>query len=534
VPFPTFRRLMPLVVAALALLAIAPAARAEDWSLLDASTSIANPAADDSGRVEVGARFRVASPASGDYWVEKVRFYRAPAHGMVENRVFVYDETGAEVARGVAIGEGPRSGVVEVQLNSALKLRAGVTYTASYLADGYYAEQQHGFDAARTVGPVTFPADAGVYEYGGGFPQSSWEGSNYYVSPVVTLRAPAPAPEPPPAPAAGPFALFDSGTTVPGGPSDDTSRVALGVKFRVAAPSSGDYWVEKVRFYRHRNTGMVENHVRIFDENGAEVARGAAIGEGGRDGWVDVLLSSPAKLRPNVTYTASYFADGSYPEQLHGFDAERTSGPVTYPINAGVYAYGADFPKNTWEATNYYVTPVVSWRGAAAPTTPSVIGGPWSLAEFAPEYNQSIDDPDDVELGVRFSVPSSTSGDYYVDAVEFWQDKGMTSNRVFIYDSTGTVVAQGVKTAGQPLVGKVRVDLSTPLKLNTNVTYTASYHSDGAYLEQDGFFAPTIHQGPLTFPPNAGVYRYGGGFPTSSWASASYYVSPVVMLRSRT
>jgi hypothetical protein len=518
----------------LALLAIAPAAQAEDWSLLDASTPIADPAADDSSRVEVGVKFRVALPASGDYWVEKVRFYRAPAHGMVENRVFVYDDSGAEVARGVAIGEGPRSGVVEVQLNAALKLRAGVTYTAAYLADGYYAVQPHGFDAARTVGPVTFPANAGVYRYGGGFPTSSWASSNYYVSPVVTLRAPAPAPEPPPAPAAGPFALFDSATTVPGGPSDDAGRVALGVKFKVAAPSSGDYWVEKVRFFRHPNTGMVENHVRVFDDAGVEVARGAAIGEGGRDGWVDVLLNTPARLRANVTYTASYLADGHYPEQVHGFDAARSAGPVTFPAGAGVYAYGADFPQSSWEATNYYVTPAVVWRGTGAPAPPAVLGGPWSIVDAAPLHNQSIDDPDDVELGVKFSVPTvSSAGDYWVDAVEFWQQKGMTSNRVYVYDETGAVVAQGSKTADQPLVGKVRVALDSPLKLRTGVTYTASYFSDGAYLEQDGFFAPTITQGPLKFPPNAGVYRYGGGYPTASWAAASYYVSPVVMLRSR-
>jgi hypothetical protein len=520
----------------LALLAIAPAAQAEDWSLLDASTPIADPAADDSSRVEVGVKFRVALPASGDYWVEKVRFYRAPAHGMVENRVFVYDDSGAEVARGVAIGEGPRSGVVEVQLNSALKLRPGVTYTASYLADGYYADQQHGFEAARTVGPVTFPANAGVYKYGGGFPTSSWQASGYYVSPVVTLRAAAPAPEPPPAPAAGPFALFDSSTTVPGVPSDDAGRVSLGVKFRVAAPSTGDYWVEKVRFYRHRNTGMVENHVRVFDENGAEVARGAAIGEGGRDGWVDVILGTPAKLRPNVTYTASYFADGHYPEQLNGFDAARTAGPVTFPENAGVYAYGGDFPAETWEGTNYYVTPVVSWRGPAAPAPPEVLGGPWSLVDTAPQYHQSVDEPYDVELGVKFSVPTaSSSGDYWVDAVEFWQEKGMKTNRVWVYDDTGAIVAQGIKTAAEPLTGKVRVALDAALKLRTGVAYTASYHSDGAYLALGGVFAPNITHGPLRFPQNAGVYRYGGGagFPVASWAAASYYVSPVVMLRSR-
>jgi hypothetical protein len=160
----------------------------------------------------------------------------------------------------------------------------------------------------------------------------------------------------------------------------------------------------------------------------------------------------------------------------------------------------------------------------------------WSLLDTAPQYHQSVDEPDDVELGVKFSVPTaSSSGDYWVDAVEFWQEKGMKTDRVWIYDDTGAIVAQGIKTAPEPLTGEVRVALDAALKLRIGVTYTASYRSDGAYLAMGGVFAPNIIHGPLRFGQNAGVYRYGSGagIPLASWAAASYYVSPVVMLRSR-
>jgi Domain of unknown function (DUF4082) len=58
-------------------------------------------------------------------------------------------------------------------------------YTASYIADGHYAENQGGFGDAHRVGPLNFPSEAGVYQYGGDFPTSTWRASDYYVSPVV-------------------------------------------------------------------------------------------------------------------------------------------------------------------------------------------------------------------------------------------------------------------------------------------------------------------------------------------------------------
>ena len=69
-----------------------------------------------------------------------------------------------------------------------MRLTPGHTYTASYLAvDGHYAVDRGGFSSSRTKGPLTFPADAGVYQYGGGFPTSSWQSTSYYVSPLVAL-----------------------------------------------------------------------------------------------------------------------------------------------------------------------------------------------------------------------------------------------------------------------------------------------------------------------------------------------------------
>jgi hypothetical protein len=154
------------------------------WALFDAGTPIDNPVTSDPDRVELGTRFSVSAPTTGDYYVSAIRVYRGSP--MPELRVSLYDDAGVVVGRGEIIGEGGREGLNEVVLREPVKLRPGVTYTAAYDAKwGRYAELQHGFDAARTVGPITFHAGAGVYQYGGGFPTETWEGSSYYVSPVV-------------------------------------------------------------------------------------------------------------------------------------------------------------------------------------------------------------------------------------------------------------------------------------------------------------------------------------------------------------
>jgi hypothetical protein len=159
---------------------------APPWSLFDASTPIANPASDDSRRVEVGVRFSVDEPPVGKgYRTSSIRFYRAQSAGMMENRVRLYDQSGGLLAEGMAMGEGPKTGVIDVWLGKNVTLRPGEVYTAAYLADGHYAEDQEGFAVARRAGRITFPAEAGVYRYGGGFPASTWHATDYYVSPVV-------------------------------------------------------------------------------------------------------------------------------------------------------------------------------------------------------------------------------------------------------------------------------------------------------------------------------------------------------------
>jgi hypothetical protein len=169
------------------------------WALFGRETVPSEPPAHDTASVELGVRFSVAEPPVGDYKVTAVRFYRADSEPMVEDRVFVYDQDGRQVAKGVFIGEGGPTGVVDVQLQEPLTLRPGETYTASYVApDGGYSYQYGAFDDPIEVGPITFPRDAGVFSYDGRVPSDSYAGSSYYVTPVVELDTGSPTPTPVP------------------------------------------------------------------------------------------------------------------------------------------------------------------------------------------------------------------------------------------------------------------------------------------------------------------------------------------------
>jgi len=168
------------------------------WALFPVGTVPSEPPAAETAPVELGVRFSVAQPPAGDYRVTAVRFYRAPSEPMVENRVFIYDQDGKRVAQGAFIGEGGPSGVIDVRLQEPLTLRPGEIYTASYLAqDGGYSYEYGTFRQPVNVGPITFPAGAGVYRYGGGFPCRSHRGTSYYVSPVVELYSGESVPPPP-------------------------------------------------------------------------------------------------------------------------------------------------------------------------------------------------------------------------------------------------------------------------------------------------------------------------------------------------
>ncbi|MDR3622505.1 MAG: DUF4082 domain-containing protein, partial [Paludisphaera borealis] len=77
----------------------------------------------------------------------------------------------------------------QVNFSTPVAIAANTTYVVSYLAPGgRYAADGGYFASAYTSGPLSVPANGGVYKYGstGGFPSQTWKATNYWVTPVFT------------------------------------------------------------------------------------------------------------------------------------------------------------------------------------------------------------------------------------------------------------------------------------------------------------------------------------------------------------
>jgi hypothetical protein len=343
------------LLATLASLAVAPSAHAATPALFDLGAPGPQVADSDTDTVEVGVRFTVTAT----FRAKGIAVYRAPGHPIVSMRAHLWQ--GDHLVATALTPSTPKEGWVRADfVGGSQTLVPGTEYVTSYTAEHGQYVASGGFFADPLAGagnPLRAPVDAGVYGYlNGGIaqrPTQTWEHANYWVTPYGEDVPDLP-------PSSGPWALFDRSTPIANPVSDDPDRVELGVRFSVDAPPAGKgYRTSTVRFYRAASAGMMENRVRLYDHNGTQIAEGMAMGEGPATGVIDVWLGKLVTLTPGEVYTASYVADGHYAEDQGGFDVPREAGPLNFPAEAGVYEYGGGFPTNSWNGTDYYVTPIV-------------------------------------------------------------------------------------------------------------------------------------------------------------------------------
>ena len=132
-----------------------------------------------------------------------------------------------------------------------------------------------------------------------------------------------------------------------------------------------------------------------------------------------------------------------------------------------------------------------------------------------------VDDPNPVELGVRFTV--STPGS--VSAIRYYKTSGNTGVHVgSLWTSQGRRLAK-VTFSSETATGWQVARLAEPIPLRPGRTYVASYHTNtGRYAAKVGVFANGATIGNSTIRATSGVCRYGsGGFPLTR-ESAAYFV----------
>ncbi|WP_141616903.1 DUF4082 domain-containing protein [Myxococcus sp. CA010] len=153
-----------------------------------------------------------------------------------------------------------------------------------------------------------------------------------------------------------------------------------------------------------------------------------------------------------------------------------------------------------------------------APTsTPAV---PSVTNDFAP-----------VELGVKFQ--SDIEGD--ILGIRFYKGPANTGTHVgSLWSAAGARLAFATFTS-ETATGWQEVMFSTPVRINANTTYVASYHAPGgAYGFTSAGLASTVDAPPLHALAGAtsggnGVFTYGaaGSFPSTSFGDSNYWVDVV-------
>jgi hypothetical protein len=137
-----------------------------------------------------------------------------------------------------------------------------------------------------------------------------------------------------------------------------------------------------------------------------------------------------------------------------------------------------------------------------------------------------------VELGAKFR--SDIAG--FVTGVRFYKGSGNSGTHVgHLWNASGTNLGT-VTFTGETTTGWQTATFATPVAVAANTTYVASYYAPGGrYAADDGAFASAgVDNAPLHALKDGtdggnGVYRYGtgGGFPSSTYQSANYWVDVV-------
>ena len=582
-------------------------------------SSTAVPAIIDGGAddpVELGVKFK--SDVSGG--ISGIRYYKSAANSG-PHTARLWSISGALLATATFSNESA-SGWQQANFQSPVTISANTVYVASYhTSGGHYSFNQNYFSGtSRDVPPLHAVADGiaganGVFGYGpaGTFPNSGWQGTNYWidvvfnattggdtVAPTVntftlpassaTLTVPITAlsasdnldvtgylvteSSTPPlasnsgwsvnAPtsytfgspgsktlhawakdAAGNVSASKSATvtitlSTPGdttlwpatavpaivdGGADDP--VELGVKFKSDVSGS----ISGIRFYK--SSGNSGPHTARLWSNGGALLATATFSNETASGWQQANFSTPVAINANTVYVASYHtATGHYSYNLNYFtDAGRDNTPLHALADGvsganGVFAYGSagSFPYSGWNGSNYWVDVVFNPAPSGGDTTL------WPSTTVPGIVDGGADSP--VELGVKFK--SDVSGS--ISGIRFYKSSGNSDpHTARLWSNSGALLATAT-FSNETASGWQQANFSTPVAINANTVYVASYHTaTGHYSYNSNYFTgagrdtPPLHALADGVSGANGVFAYGsaGSFPYSGWNGSNYWVDVV-------
>ncbi len=169
----------------------------------------------------------------------------------------------------------------------------------------------------------------------------------------------------------------------------------------------------------------------------------------------------------------------------------------------------------------------------------------WGPNTDVPSDDRDSTDPTPAELGVKFTAERFGT----ISGLRFYKAAANTGNHVAsLWTESGQLLAQAT-AQGESASGWQTVTFGSPVEVQPNTTYVASYHApNGRFSASRDYFQRGANPGPaggaiLDSPPlhalrnttasstatTNGVYSYSATptFPTSSFGAANYWVDPM-------
>ncbi len=539
-----------------------------------ASEAPSNSTENDSASTELGVKFTVDL----DGYVSGIRFYKGTGNEG-PHAGSLWNEGGDLLATALFTNE-TSSGWQQVDFDEPVPVTAGTVYVASYHApSGRYASDE-GFFATTGVdsGPVNLLQDGvigrnGVYAYSTGttFPSESFGASNYWVDVVYSYFLPDDSTPPlvtSVTPSAGAtnvgFATTLSATFSEAMNADSIS----GDTIELTAPNTAAV-ASSVIYDASSRTAMLTPNAPLL----ASTTYTATI-NGGPGGVRDLggntlavnfewsfATASPDTTAPTVTSVSppngsadlprSIAVTATFSEPLNAatlnastFELRDSLGgivpsTIAYDVGqnrASLTSTAALAPLENYTATirggssgvldlgGNSLSGDVSWSFT---TGDSTVYTSWS-PDIAPTV-PAASDSGAVELGVKFTVDIAGA----VTGIRFYKGPGNTGTHVgSLWTADGNQLASAVFT-NETATGWQQIDFATPVPVNPNTVYVASYHApNGHYALDANYFANGgVETGPVNLLQDGvsggnGLYVYAANsqFPTASWQASNYWV----------
>ncbi len=544
--------------------AIAPTCPCSIFGVSDAPAVASDP---DISSVNLGVKFR--SDING--FIKGIRFFKGPAN--IGTHVgTLWSAIGTPLAQATFQNE-TSGGWQQVLFTTPVAVTAGTTYVASYHAPsgGYSATasqfQIAGIDNSVLHALSTIEGDGnGVFAYAPAtsFPNSSWNGTNYWVdvvfdtngtappdtiAPVVTINSPVSTP------------TFDVGAALLsiGGTASDNVAVTqvswvndrggsgtatgttswlvsnitllsgvnvITVTARDAANNTSTDTLT-VTYTPGSDTTPPTVSSRTPSAAATNVALATTVSVGFSEvmdlatigtSTIELRNASNVLIPSTVSYDATTRVATLTPNSSLALNTQYTvtvRGGATDPRVKDA-AGNALVANDTWSFTTtaFSVTTLSLWPSTATPAT-------LSDSEVA-----------SLELGVKFRTDVAGT----VTGVRFYKGPTNTGAHVgHLWSITGTLLGEvtfGTETAS----GWQQALFSNPIPIDANTTYVVSYFApNGGYSITGNYFASSgTDNGVLHAPSDPagggnGVFVYGptGGFPNNSFGATNYWVDVV-------